>query len=57
MDHARRPPLGLGVLETLRRDGRMPATLEAVKTFQRGKGMPVDGFPSRTILEMLRKEG
>jgi peptidoglycan lytic transglycosylase B len=34
-----------------------PATLEAVKTFQRGKGMPVDGFPSRTILEMLRKEG
>jgi membrane-bound lytic murein transglycosylase B len=34
-----------------------PATLEAVKTFQRGKGMPVDGFPSRTILELLRKEG
>ena len=34
-----------------------PATLEAVKTFQRGKGMPIDGFPSRTILEMLRKEG
>jgi membrane-bound lytic murein transglycosylase B len=34
-----------------------PATLEAVKTFQRGKKMPVDGFPSRTILEMLRKEG
>jgi membrane-bound lytic murein transglycosylase B len=34
-----------------------PATLEAVKTFQRGKGMAVDGFPSRTILEMLRKEG
>jgi membrane-bound lytic murein transglycosylase B len=34
-----------------------PATLEAVRTFQRGKGMPVDGFPSRTILEMLRKEG
>ena len=34
-----------------------PATLEAVKTFQRDKGMPVDGFPSRTILEMLRKEG
>jgi hypothetical protein len=28
-----------------------------VKTFQRGKGMPVDGFPSRTILERLRKEG
>ncbi len=36
---------------------RSSATLEAVKTFQRGKGMPVDGFPSRTILEMLRKEG
>jgi membrane-bound lytic murein transglycosylase B len=34
-----------------------PATLEAVKTFQRDKGMPVDGFPSRTILELLRKEG
>jgi membrane-bound lytic murein transglycosylase B len=34
-----------------------PATLEAVKTFQRGKKMPVDGFPSRTILELLRKEG
>ena len=34
-----------------------PATLEAVKTFQRGKGMPVDGFPSHTILELLRKEG
>lgn len=34
-----------------------PATLEAVKAFQRTKGLPVDGFPSRTILEMLRKEG
>jgi peptidoglycan lytic transglycosylase B len=34
-----------------------PATLEAVKTFQRSKGLPVDGFPSRTILELLRKEG
>jgi len=34
-----------------------PATLEAVKSFQRSKGLPVDGFPSRTILELLRKEG
>jgi membrane-bound lytic murein transglycosylase B len=33
-----------------------PATLDAVKTFQRSKGLPVDGFPSRTILELLRKE-
>jgi membrane-bound lytic murein transglycosylase B len=33
-----------------------PATLEAVKAFQRTKKLPVDGFPSRTILEMLRKE-
>ena len=34
-----------------------PATLEAVKSFQRSNGLPVDGFPSRTILELLRKEG
>jgi membrane-bound lytic murein transglycosylase B len=34
-----------------------PATLEAVKAFQRTKKLPVDGFPSRSILEMLRKEG
>jgi membrane-bound lytic murein transglycosylase B len=34
-----------------------PATLEAVRSFQRAKGLPVDGFPSRTILELLRKEG
>ena len=34
-----------------------PATLEAVRGFQRAKGLPVDGFPSRTILELLRKEG
>jgi peptidoglycan lytic transglycosylase B len=34
-----------------------PATLEAVKTFQRSKGLSVDGFPSRAILELLRKEG
>ncbi|MGB6389257.1 MAG: lytic murein transglycosylase [Methyloceanibacter sp.] len=34
-----------------------PATLEAVKTYQRKNGMGVDGFPSLTILERLRKEG
>lgn len=34
-----------------------PATLQAVKAYQRAKGLPVDGFPSRTILELLRKEG
>ncbi len=34
-----------------------PATLEAVKAYQRAKGLPVDGFPSLTILELLRKEG
>jgi membrane-bound lytic murein transglycosylase B len=34
-----------------------PATLEAVRTYQRSKGLPVDGFPSRTVLELLRKEG
>lgn len=34
-----------------------PATLEAVRTYQRSKGLPVDGFPSRTILELLRKDG
>jgi hypothetical protein len=28
-----------------------------VKVYQRTKGLPVDGFPSRTILELLRKEG
>jgi membrane-bound lytic murein transglycosylase B len=33
-----------------------PATLEAVKTYQRAKGMGVDGFPSLTILKALRKE-
>jgi membrane-bound lytic murein transglycosylase B len=33
-----------------------PATLEAVKTYQRKKKMGVDGFPTRTILELLRKE-
>jgi membrane-bound lytic murein transglycosylase B len=34
-----------------------PATLEAVKAYQRTKGMPVDGFPSLTILKLLRREG
>jgi len=33
-----------------------PATLEAVKAYQRKKKMGVDGFPTRTILELLRKE-
>ena len=33
-----------------------PATLEAVRVFQRQRGLPVDGFPSFTILELLRKE-
>ena len=33
-----------------------PATLEAVKAYQRTKGLPVDGFPSLTILKLLRSE-
>ena len=33
-----------------------PATLEAVRTYQRAKTLPVDGFPSLTILKMLRAE-
>jgi membrane-bound lytic murein transglycosylase B len=33
-----------------------PATLEAVRTYQRAKAMPVDGFPSLTILKRLRAE-
>jgi membrane-bound lytic murein transglycosylase B len=33
-----------------------PVTLEAVKTYQRSKGMGVDGFPSLTLLKMLRSE-
>jgi membrane-bound lytic murein transglycosylase B len=33
-----------------------PATLEAVKTYQRSKGLPVDGFPTLTILKALRAE-
>jgi membrane-bound lytic murein transglycosylase B len=34
-----------------------PATLEALKTYQRSNGLPVDGFPSQSLLEMLRKQG
>ena len=33
-----------------------PATLEAVRTYQRAKTLPVDGFPSLTILKRLRAE-
>jgi membrane-bound lytic murein transglycosylase B len=33
-----------------------PATLEAVRTYQRAKTLPVDGFPSLTILKMLQAE-
>jgi len=31
-------------------------TLEAVKTYQRSKGLPVDGFPTLTLLKRLRSE-
>ncbi len=34
-----------------------PATLEAVRTYQRSKGLPVDGFPSLTILKDLQAGG
>jgi membrane-bound lytic murein transglycosylase B len=33
-----------------------PATLEAVKTYQRSKGLGVDGFPSLTLLKLLQSE-
>jgi membrane-bound lytic murein transglycosylase B len=33
-----------------------PATLDAVKTYQRGKGLGVDGYPSLTLLKMLQRE-
>jgi peptidoglycan hydrolase-like protein with peptidoglycan-binding domain len=33
-----------------------PATLEAVRAYQRAKTLPVDGFPSLTVLKMLRAE-
>jgi membrane-bound lytic murein transglycosylase B len=34
-----------------------PATLEAVKSYQRAKGLPVDGFPTQTILKDLQAGG
>lgn len=33
-----------------------PATLEAVRGYQRAKSLPVDGFPSQTILKLLQSE-
>jgi membrane-bound lytic murein transglycosylase B len=33
-----------------------PATLEAVKTYQRSKGLGVDGYPSLSLLKRLRTE-
>jgi peptidoglycan lytic transglycosylase B len=33
-----------------------PATLEALKTYQRSKGLGVDGFPSLTLLKLLQSE-
>ena len=33
-----------------------PATLEAVKTYQRSKGLGVDGYPSLTLLKRLQAE-
>ena len=33
-----------------------PATLEAVKTYQRSKGLGVDGYPSLTLLKLLERE-
>jgi peptidoglycan lytic transglycosylase B len=33
-----------------------PATLNAVKAYQRKKGLAVDGFPTLTILKMLRSD-
>ena len=33
-----------------------PATLDGVRSYQRAKKLPVDGFPSLTILKMLRAE-
>jgi membrane-bound lytic murein transglycosylase B len=33
-----------------------PATLEAVKTYQRSKGLGVDGYPSLTLLKRLQSE-
>jgi membrane-bound lytic murein transglycosylase B len=33
-----------------------PATLDGVRSYQRAKGLPVDGYPSLTILKMLQAE-
>jgi peptidoglycan lytic transglycosylase B len=33
-----------------------PATLEAVKTYQRSKGLGIDGYPSLTLLKRLQSE-
>ncbi len=33
-----------------------PATLDGVRSYQRAKGLPVDGYPSLTILKMLQSE-
>jgi len=33
-----------------------PATLDGVRSYQRAKGLPVDGYPTLTILKMLRAE-
>ena len=30
---------------------------EAIRAYQRSKGLPVDGFPSLRLLEGLRREG
>jgi membrane-bound lytic murein transglycosylase B len=48
--------IGRGLLEG-EPDGVIgPATLEAVRTYQRSKGLGVDGYPSLTLLKMLRSE-
>jgi membrane-bound lytic murein transglycosylase B len=33
-----------------------PATLEAIKTYQRAKAMPADGFPNQSLLKQLKAE-
>jgi len=33
-----------------------PATLDGVRAYQRAKGLPVDGYPTLTILKMVRAE-
>jgi membrane-bound lytic murein transglycosylase B len=48
--------IALGILEG-EPDGIVGrGTLEAIKTYQRSKGLGVDGFPSLTLLKMLRSE-